>query len=145
MRDHGIRRALYDVAFGYVSGFPITDILTFSAQALIPHRQIPTVQAERVASPGIHVPHRVTVPRISQPGTTRLRPRMYVDGYELQPAAIGWHIRLRHAWTDNTPSLVMQGAWWAFTATGAHRKAHRLITRDRRHRARVAATQEYDA
>ncbi|WZH36256.1 MAG: hypothetical protein PIR02_16030 [Microbacterium enclense] len=73
------------------------------------------------------------------------RPRMQVDGYELQPAAIGWRIRLRHAWTDNTPSLVMQGAWWALTAASAHRKAHRLIKRDRRQRRREHAAQEYDA
>lgn len=40
--SYGIRAALFDLAFGYVSGFPVRDILTFSARSLFP-------QAGRVA------------------------------------------------------------------------------------------------
>ncbi|MCT2085053.1 hypothetical protein M3D75_02885 [Microbacterium enclense] len=75
----------------------------------------------------------------------RRRPRMFIDGYQLQPATIGWNVRLRHAWTDGTPSLVGTGSWWTLTESGAHRKAKRLIAHDRRQRAREAASTEYDA
>lgn len=34
----GIRRALFDLAYGYVSGFPILDVLAFSARSLLPPR-----------------------------------------------------------------------------------------------------------
>lgn len=34
----GIRRALFDLAYGYVSGFPILDVLTFAARSLLPPR-----------------------------------------------------------------------------------------------------------
>lgn len=36
--DHGIRRALFDLAFGWVSGFPFWDVLVFSARSLFPQR-----------------------------------------------------------------------------------------------------------
>jgi hypothetical protein len=35
----GIRRALFDLAFGYVSGFPILDVIAFSARSLFPPRR----------------------------------------------------------------------------------------------------------
>ena len=35
----GIRRALFDLAFGYVSGFPILDVLAFAARSLLPPRR----------------------------------------------------------------------------------------------------------
>lgn len=35
---HGIRRAIFDLAFGYISGFPIWDVLVFSARSLFPQR-----------------------------------------------------------------------------------------------------------
>lgn len=35
----GIRRAIFDLAFGYVSGFPIRDVLAFSARSLLPPRR----------------------------------------------------------------------------------------------------------
>lgn len=35
----GIRRALFDLAYGYVSGFPILDVLVFAARALLPPRR----------------------------------------------------------------------------------------------------------
>lgn len=35
----GPRQALFDLAFGYVSGFPITDVLVFSARSLLPPRR----------------------------------------------------------------------------------------------------------
>lgn len=35
----GIRRAVFDLAYGYVSGFPILDVLTFSARSLFPRRR----------------------------------------------------------------------------------------------------------
>jgi hypothetical protein len=44
MRDHGIRRALYDLAFGYVSGFPVRDILPFALRSLFPQRTIPVAE-----------------------------------------------------------------------------------------------------
>lgn len=34
--EWGIRRALFDLAFGYVSGFPIRDVLAFSLRSLLP-------------------------------------------------------------------------------------------------------------
>lgn len=39
----GIRRALFDIAFGYVSGFPIRDILAFSLRSVLPSRPLPIV------------------------------------------------------------------------------------------------------
>lgn len=33
---HGIGRAIFDLAFGYVSGFPVRDIIAFSARSLFP-------------------------------------------------------------------------------------------------------------
>jgi hypothetical protein len=45
MRDHGIRRAVYDLAFGYASGFPVRDILPFALRSLLPQRGIPTASA----------------------------------------------------------------------------------------------------
>lgn len=36
----GIRRALFDFAFGYVNGFPLWDVLVFSARSLFPSRAL---------------------------------------------------------------------------------------------------------
>lgn len=36
--DFGMRRAIYDLAFGYVSGFPVRDIIPFAARSLFPTR-----------------------------------------------------------------------------------------------------------
>lgn len=44
---HGIRRALFDLAFGYVSGFPVRDILPFAVRSLFPSR-VMTVHAADV-------------------------------------------------------------------------------------------------
>lgn len=38
MRDHGFRRAMFDLAFGYVSGFPVRDIIPFALRSLLPQR-----------------------------------------------------------------------------------------------------------
>ena len=38
MGAHGIRRAAFDLAFGYTSGFPLRDILPFAARSLFPRR-----------------------------------------------------------------------------------------------------------
>lgn len=43
MRDHGFRRAVFDLAFGYVSGFPLRDIIPFSLRSLFPQ---PVLSAE---------------------------------------------------------------------------------------------------
>ena len=48
MRAHGFRRAVFDLAFGYVSGFPLRDILAFSVRSLLPQRDIPTLEAVEV-------------------------------------------------------------------------------------------------
>jgi hypothetical protein len=48
MRDHGARRAVFDLAFGYVSGFPVRDVLAFSFRSLFPQRGVPTAYAEAV-------------------------------------------------------------------------------------------------
>lgn len=45
MRDHGLRRAIFDLAFGYVSGFPLRDILPFAFRSLFPQ---PIYSAEEV-------------------------------------------------------------------------------------------------
>lgn len=34
----GLRAALFDLAFGYVSGFPLRDILPFATRSLLPRR-----------------------------------------------------------------------------------------------------------
>ncbi|WP_138945260.1 hypothetical protein [Plantibacter sp. M259] len=36
MRDHGVRRAIFDLAYGYVSGFPMRDIIVFAGRSLFP-------------------------------------------------------------------------------------------------------------
>lgn len=38
MRDHGFRRALFDLAYGYTSGFPVRDILPFALRSLFRQR-----------------------------------------------------------------------------------------------------------
>lgn len=38
MRDFGIRRAIFDLAFGYASGFPVRDIIPFAIRSLFPYR-----------------------------------------------------------------------------------------------------------
>lgn len=50
MRDHGIRRALFDLAFGYVSGFPVRDIIPFALRSLFP-QPILTVDLADIAEP----------------------------------------------------------------------------------------------
>ena len=50
MGDHGIRRALYDIAFGYVSGFPVRDILAFSWRSLFPQPML-TIDAADLFEP----------------------------------------------------------------------------------------------
>lgn len=52
MGDHGVRRALYDLAFGYVSGFPIRDIIPFAIRSLWPS---PVQSIEVVDDPGVTV------------------------------------------------------------------------------------------
>lgn len=37
-RSWGIRRAVFDAAFGYVSGFPVRDIIPYAIRALFPTR-----------------------------------------------------------------------------------------------------------
>ena len=43
-KSWGVQRALFDLAFGYTSGFPVRDILPFAARSLFPRR--PTVITE---------------------------------------------------------------------------------------------------
>lgn len=38
MGPHGFRRALFDLAFGYTSGFPVRDIIPFALRSLFPQR-----------------------------------------------------------------------------------------------------------
>lgn len=45
----GVRAALFDLAFGYVSGFPVRDILPFAARSLLPSR--PTILTEADMEP----------------------------------------------------------------------------------------------
>lgn len=40
MGAHGFRRAVYDIAFGYVSGFPVRDIIPFALRSLFPQRAL---------------------------------------------------------------------------------------------------------
>lgn len=37
--SYGIRRAVFDLAFGYVSGFPVRDIIPFAIRSLFPGRR----------------------------------------------------------------------------------------------------------
>lgn len=56
MGEHGFRRAIYDLAFGYVSGFPIRDILTFSMRALFPQPVLSVeMQTEEASAEDIYV------------------------------------------------------------------------------------------
>ena len=55
MGDHGIRRALFDLAFGYVSGFPVRDILPFAARSLFPQRAA-TIEAAELQPINCDVP-----------------------------------------------------------------------------------------
>jgi hypothetical protein len=43
MRDHGVRRALFDFAYGYASGFPVRDVLAFSFRSLWPSRPMDAI------------------------------------------------------------------------------------------------------
>jgi hypothetical protein len=47
-RSWGIRRALFDLAFGYVSGFPVRDIIPFSLRSLFPSRPIPAAEVTEI-------------------------------------------------------------------------------------------------
>jgi hypothetical protein len=38
--DHGFRRALFDLALGYVSGFPVRDIIPFAFRSLWPQKPL---------------------------------------------------------------------------------------------------------
>jgi len=40
MRDWGVRRAVFDFCFGYVSGFPLRDILAYSLRSLFPQKTL---------------------------------------------------------------------------------------------------------
>lgn len=40
----GLRRALFDLAYGYVSGFPVRDVVAFSLRSLLPR---PPARADR--------------------------------------------------------------------------------------------------
>lgn len=42
----GLRRAVFDLAFGYVSGFPMWDIIVFSTRSLFPPRTLDTAQED---------------------------------------------------------------------------------------------------
>ena len=44
----GIRRAMFDLAFGYVSGFPVRDIIPFAVRSLFPGRRRVHVTADEV-------------------------------------------------------------------------------------------------
>jgi len=45
--DQGVRRAIFDACFGYVSGFPVRDIAYFVVtRSLWRQRTIPTVRVE---------------------------------------------------------------------------------------------------
>lgn len=44
----GVRRAIYDAAFGYVSGFPVRDIFAFSVRSLFPQRTLSVVAADAI-------------------------------------------------------------------------------------------------
>lgn len=50
MRDHGFRRAVFDLAYGYTSGFPVRDIIPFAACSLFRQR-IATAYAQTAAGP----------------------------------------------------------------------------------------------
>ncbi|OZD48623.1 hypothetical protein CH252_19030 [Rhodococcus sp. 06-1477-1B] len=67
------------------------------------------------------------------------------NGYQLKPVAIGYEITLRWGWPDGTPSMLSGYAGWALTEAGAHRKAHRIITRKKLRLARDAQAKQYDA
>lgn len=45
---HGIRRVLYDLAFGYVSGFPVRDIIPFALRSLFPVGTIAGAEAQPI-------------------------------------------------------------------------------------------------
>lgn len=53
---HGIRRAVFDLAFGYVSGFPVRDIIPFAARSLFPGRGHVHARAEDVRPITCEVP-----------------------------------------------------------------------------------------
>lgn len=44
--EHGPRRAIFDLAFGYVSGFPVRDIIPFSIRSLFPQQPQPAQMQE---------------------------------------------------------------------------------------------------
>ncbi|WP_193596085.1 hypothetical protein [Microbacterium sp. YJN-G] len=52
----GIRRAAFDLAFGYVSGFPVRDIIPFAVRSLFPGRRHVYVTADEVQPITCEVP-----------------------------------------------------------------------------------------
>lgn len=55
MGTHGIRRALFDLAFGYASGIPVRDVVPFALRSLFPQKHA-TATASELTPITCHVP-----------------------------------------------------------------------------------------
>lgn len=53
MGAHGFRRALFDLAVGYASGFPVRDIIPFAIRSLWPSPMLEVVIEEQQPGPAV--------------------------------------------------------------------------------------------
>lgn len=78
--------------------------------------------------------------RRSTPPARPQLPARRVDGYELRRVAVGFEV-----WLTFGESFVTSGPWWALTEAGAHRRARRVVERERRRERRREDVRRYRA
>jgi hypothetical protein len=150
---HGIRRAIWDSAFGYVNGFPLSAILYYALTRSLNRRlSVWAMKREGItfsySQTGMPIPHAIVSysPQVALIGGLNMtdvqqvlhrgdfigiKPERYA---EIRPDRFGYTVYLyaHHGWVAVGPYDAPRAGYWRLTLGSAKRLAQRHLTKPNR-------------